>query len=43
MHARWGDVLTTDPYYSPLLSLDPPIRILAAQPRRVAPWHTSAR
>jgi len=38
MRARWGDALLQDPHYSPLLSLDPPIRILAAAPRRLAPW-----
>lgn len=42
MRARWGDALLSDPYYSPLLSLDPPIRILAAAPRRLAPWREPA-
>jgi GT2 family glycosyltransferase len=43
MQARWGEALTTDPHYSPLLSLDPPARILAATPRRLAPWRSPAR
>lgn len=42
MRARWGDALVTDPYYSPLLSIDPPARILANAPRRLAPWRTPA-
>ena len=43
MRARWGDALLSDPYYSPMLSLDPPIRILAAAPRRLAPWREAAK
>lgn len=42
MRARWGEQLVNDPYYSPLLSLDPPARILAAAPRRLAPWRPPA-
>jgi GT2 family glycosyltransferase len=42
MRARWGEALLNDPYYSPLLSLDPPTRILAAAPRRLAPWRPPA-
>ncbi|MBS7791845.1 glycosyltransferase [Roseococcus sp. SDR] len=42
MRARWGDALVTDPYYSPLLSLDPPARILTSAPRRLAPWRAPA-
>lgn len=38
MFERWGEALQNDPYYSPLLSLDPPIRILASELRRLAPW-----
>lgn len=42
MRARWGEALRQDPYYSPLLSLDPPTRILASSPRRLAPWRLQA-
>lgn len=42
MRARWGDALLSDPYYSPLLSLDLPIRIMSAAPRRLAPWRRPA-
>lgn len=42
MRERWGEALLNDPYYSPLLSLNPPIRILAAAPRRLAPWRAPA-
>jgi GT2 family glycosyltransferase len=42
MRARWGDQLVNDPYYSPLLSLDPPARILTAAPRRLSPWRAPA-
>lgn len=42
MRARWGEALVNDPYYSPLLSLDPPARILSAAPRRLAPWRAPA-
>jgi GT2 family glycosyltransferase len=42
MRARWGDALLNDPYYSPLLSIDPPARILSSAPRRLAPWRPPA-
>jgi len=42
MRERWGVALLNDPYYSPLLSLNPPIRILSAAPRRLAPWRAPA-
>lgn len=38
MLRRWGDVLRTDPYYSPALALDPPMRLPATPPRRLPPW-----
>jgi len=41
MFERWGEALRTDPYYSPLLSLDPPIRIPASELRRLAPWRSA--
>jgi GT2 family glycosyltransferase len=38
LRARWGDVLANDPYYSPILSLDPiPFSALAWPPRERAP------
>lgn len=38
LRARWGDVLAADPYYNPLLSLDPiPYSALAWPPRDSAP------
>lgn len=43
MRARWGEALQQDPYYSPLLSLDPPTRILASAPRRLPPWRQPAQ
>jgi len=39
MRERWGPALDTDPYYSPSLALDPPLRVLAYPPRRLPPWH----
>lgn len=38
MRERWGEALQSDPYFSPLLALDPPTRQLASPPRRLAPW-----
>lgn len=38
MLERWGEALRSDPYFSPLLGLDSPTRILAEPPRRLAPW-----
>ncbi len=42
MLERWGEALKADPYYSPLLSLDPPVRILASEIRRLPPWRQPA-
>jgi GT2 family glycosyltransferase len=38
LRARWGDYLSNDPFYSPMLSLDPtPYSALAWPPRRMDP------
>jgi GT2 family glycosyltransferase len=38
LRSRWGDVLANDPYYSPILSLDPiPFSALAWPPRDRSP------
>ena len=38
MRERWGKELRSDPYYSPNLALDPPVRVVASPPRRLAAW-----
>jgi len=38
LRAKWGEVLAADPYYSPMLSLDPvPFSALASPPRAMDP------
>jgi hypothetical protein len=38
LRARWGDCLIDDPYYNPILSLDPvPFSALAWPPRGMVP------
>ncbi|WP_158814053.1 glycosyltransferase family 2 protein [Methylocapsa sp. S129] len=37
LRAKWGDALASDPYYSPILGLDPnPFSALASRPRAMA-------
>ena len=38
MQKRWGDVLRSDPYYNPNLSLDATDFSLAGTPRVTRPW-----
>lgn len=38
MRQRWGNTLKTDPFFSPLFSLDHPDYQLASPPRRTPPW-----
>ena len=40
---RWGDVLRTDPYYNPNLSLDATDFSLAGTPRVTRPWRAYRR
>lgn len=42
MRQRWGEALTTDPYWNPNLSLVNAQRDLADPPRRIKPWHIAA-
>jgi hypothetical protein len=39
---RWGDVLRSDPYYNPNLSLDATDFSLAGTPRITRPWRTQS-
>jgi GT2 family glycosyltransferase len=40
MRETWGDLLVTDPYYNPNLSLDSDLFTLAFPPRLKKPWET---
>jgi hypothetical protein len=43
LRARWGECLADDPYYNPVLSLDPvPFSGLAWPPRSMAPRTNNA-
>ena len=43
MQDRWGDVLRSDPYYNPNLSLDATDFSLAGTPRVTRPWQACGR